>query len=803
MKKYLPGMGLLLFVVTGCAEPVREDRAADWERDGSTVAFQHDKEGVFVADKQGNKVERIFQPDESVLATSRPLYSPVDGRLIFTTARDLGQQGPPQNSALRALADPVPPEGSLVWQRPVNYTCWLRAAAEGDEQPAPRALFTARCEHVGYIAAGLAVRWHPDGQRVLYIDSTPNSFHQHGVYEFDLQTEATRSVFPHRADALIFDFTPRGSHLVCVTGTAAPLSNGPGPNPSGTGIWIGNPDDANSWWHVPQSDRPAVGELPSQIESLRASRPAWTADDLQFASVVAGPEPAPGQTGKSLLQVTPVATRTPEIIHESAGQLTDLNWSPDGARLGFIERRSPEEAALQIYDAATGTSEPVDVGRVGKFAGFDRTGARLAYVVAEETDLPALAEQWALLLIPDRLARDKVVVAEVGKSTSAVEVFSGTRITFPVWSPTEDRLSLWITFVPRYRSLLSLLRQWGLLPGDPAATLDLTTGAVSWLAVNPAEEMQVGHYYLLKKEYARAWEWYERANQKLPPRRPPRDFQAFTQALGAPEQSQLFEYLCLTRLGRRDEAQARLNDFERNFFPSADGGPAAAAVSPHEPVPNIAADLLQQLGREAPFLLRLIHDLYMAEVFLGVDDPPAGITLLREQLASNDTGAHRLSRLIALAQLLLVAERFDEYVALCPEFLKPLDAEMPGRQADASGGQPGGLNATFEMYVSLICLAPLFRREFVANLSDDVLASTIDRWGDLRKEDGSLADVATNLFLRAAHQSLGNAQRVQAIEERLARNPVFKNIAGQKPFDEAVRELFAIPGAIGQLVPRR
>jgi len=186
-----------------------------------------------------------------------------------------------------------------------------------------------------------------------------------------------------------------------------------------------------------------------------------------------------------------------------------------------------------------------------------------------------------------------------------------------------------------------------------------------------------------------------------------------------------------------------------------------------------------------------------------VDDPQAGIDLFREQLASNASGSGRLSPQIALAQLLLLAERFDEYLALCPEFLNPLEAEMPGHEAVASGGQPGGLNATFETYTSLICLAPLFRREFVANLSDDVLSAALARWDDLRKENGSLADVAINLFLRAAHQSLGNGQRVEAIEGRLQRNPVFKNIAGERTFDEAVRELFAIPGAIGQLVPRR
>src|SRR5579872_5904201 len=85
----LESIALCLLLLAGCGGTVREDRAADWGRDGSTVAFQHDKEGVFVADKDGKSVTRIFNPDASVLATSRPLYSPLDGRLIFTTAYDL------------------------------------------------------------------------------------------------------------------------------------------------------------------------------------------------------------------------------------------------------------------------------------------------------------------------------------------------------------------------------------------------------------------------------------------------------------------------------------------------------------------------------------------------------------------------------------------------------------------------------------------------------------------------------------------------------------------------------------------
>src|SRR5258708_39968242 len=106
----LPSFVFLLFVVSGCGqEPVRENRAVDWARDGGNVAFQHDNEGVFVADKEGAGLTKIFEPDETVLATSRPLYSPSDGRLIFTTAHDPGGQPSPAATDLF----PDPPEGRV------------------------------------------------------------------------------------------------------------------------------------------------------------------------------------------------------------------------------------------------------------------------------------------------------------------------------------------------------------------------------------------------------------------------------------------------------------------------------------------------------------------------------------------------------------------------------------------------------------------------------------------------------------------------------------------------------------------
>ena len=158
----------------------------------------------------------------------------------------------------------------------VNYTCWLRDDAEGEP---PVKLFEAKCDHVGYVAANLAVRWHPQGDRILYLNSVSSG--RHALFAYDLKTKASRKVFPHEAAALVFDWSPDGKHLACVLGTA-----GAGGTAGAVrdGLWSGQPDaDPAAWWHVPGSKEPGQSGLESLIEQLRATRPAWTADGQSFA----------------------------------------------------------------------------------------------------------------------------------------------------------------------------------------------------------------------------------------------------------------------------------------------------------------------------------------------------------------------------------------------------------------------------------------------------------------------------------------------------------------------------------------
>ncbi len=66
---------LLVVVLAGC-EGVREDRTIEFSADAGSVGFQHGEQGVFVADKDGGGLKKVFQPGADVLATSTPLWSP-------------------------------------------------------------------------------------------------------------------------------------------------------------------------------------------------------------------------------------------------------------------------------------------------------------------------------------------------------------------------------------------------------------------------------------------------------------------------------------------------------------------------------------------------------------------------------------------------------------------------------------------------------------------------------------------------------------------------------------------------------
>ena len=99
-------------------------------------------------------------------------------------------------------------------------------------------------------------------------------------------------------------------------------------------------------------------------------------------------------------------------------------------------------------------------------------------------------------------------------------------------------------------------------------------------------------------------------------------------------------------------------------------------------------DMLRQFGPQAELLKRVLHDFYVAEVFLSIDAADAGIELLREQMQSDDNGTVRLSRALTLSQLLLVAGQREDYLSLCAEHVLPLALEAWAAEEGANPAAP-------------------------------------------------------------------------------------------------------------------
>jgi hypothetical protein len=783
---------LIILCLLGCEGGVREDRTIEFSRDGTQVAFQHGREGGFVASADGQGLTKIFQPDESVLATSRPLASPTDGRLIFTTAEPLEGHPAPAGGA---TLGPTPAEGRIVFAGAVRYVCWLSTEPKPDQPAVVKKLFEATCGHLGYVSAGLAVRWHPDGKHILYSAAVDKDVKQHTLFEFDLTSETSRRVFPHSATAIIFDFTPAGTRLVCVASNLSHTARSQ-KSPSKslvdavTGTWIGQPADEKSWWRVPGSEALTDGELRSEIERLRASRPAWTRDDSQFAFVSQMEPNDAAKAASHLLQRVELAGRKSTIITASDKPLTDLHWSPDGKTLGYLQRDTAGAGTLNFVDLQGQISkrpggDPVGAAAqngVRRFAGFDASGEHIAYIVAESAEPRPVAKRWALLLIASPL-RDSVRIAGLEAQDAGREIFSGMQVTFPLWSPTEEKLSLWLTFTPRYLSLLSVFAQMGLRPGDPVATIDIKTGAISWMAVSPQEELQIGHYHLLKRQEAEAWRWYTKAREKLPAHKPPANWEAFVRGMGAPENCHVFEYVCLKRMGRDAEAAAKWIEFEQNFYPLPPEPLKAGEPAP--PVDLVAA----MFGQRTDLLKPIIRDLFVAEVFLSVDGLHEGIAHFQKSPpAENDAAA--FSRAVLLAQLMLIAGKHEDYLEHCTRVVVPLALKL--WQNDKPGQSANERNQAIPL-IGELCLAPMFRADFMTQLPPEVVQRQMLAWKELAtKHDAGLPAVAIDLAMRAAALALNDPNEAKQAENRITANTAAQQVFSGRPIDEVIASWFEI-----------
>jgi Tol biopolymer transport system component len=724
LSTILTGCAVSGCVVTGGCSGARQDRTITFSANGTQVAVQHDRDGIFVADPETGDIRKIFDPTPDVVAASSPLWNPKDERLIFTTAVDPAQR--PEQFDPREN-----PDGRFVFSGPVSYTCWLRPAPDADGNARPQPLFKARCGNAGYVAANLAVRWCPDGNRILYIGQ--NNKGQHELFQYDLQSGESKCVFPHSAPALVFDFSPDNAHLACVLAG--------NDDDAGAGIWLGTPG-TESWWQVPESQMPSASG--DELECARVARPVWSRDGESLAFIKHARN-GPGSSGQYSLTVVSLAEHERLKLMQVEEPLTDLHWSPDGTQLAFI--RGGQNPRLEMIDRMGKRTNEIPDVRL--FAGWNHAGDKLAYVVSEKPASKETSQCILLQSVPN--ARDEVVIQS--RDGSNRTVFSGMHASFPAWSPKDEKLTVWFTFEPTHRSLFESLYGFGLGRGDPAAVLDTSTGDIRWLAVNDFENAQVGHFCLLNGKAEQAWQWYQRA--KDAPKRAETSQSDFLRDLYAGRDYRFFEIVCLRRLGHLDEANEKLSHYNASW------DNAMKHTGDETPGSRLLKDI-------SPIGWHFLRQFYAAEVFFSLDAVDEGCEYFHFALAHARSDDERYAIRFVLAQMLLAQGRNLEYARLATNELWPLLlTHRTGEQLFAPRSED-----------NLVCnetsmLTPLLSSEFLHTLTPENVEELVPSW--VKFSSGSRNDeerLWADLFLYAAYGELNETEKQLRVRDRMKQNPL-------------------------------
>jgi hypothetical protein len=759
-------------LAAGC-DAVTEDRTISFSGSGEQLAFQHGADGVFLTDPRSGRAEKVLDPDRTVIAVSTPQWSRDDIQAIFATARTVPPPQPPAGNPAAAGAAPAggpldpsawsdSPDGRAFFRQPVEYTCWLvkRAPKEGFEKPTE--LFSARVDHAGYVAAALAVRWHPTQDKVLYIQSAAGG-PQKAAWLFDPATKSSTQVFPTtQTDALelVADFTPDGKHLLCTV-----QNNG-----AAAETWIMQPDGSGAW----RLAEPKGAVLIDRgLSALLAGRPVCSQDGRSIAFV----------RGQRVLQARLADGKVETVfVSQAPPPIVDLHWSRDGARLGFVEGGA--DPALILADGTNKTQRVAGEQYVRHFAGWNASGDKLAYVTAADKP-PREPASWATLLLANPLARDTLVVAD-GRGGGSRGLASGFRFTFANWSPRRDEISTWVTFSPSYRSVVSVWAEMmgnlgvglglRLRSGDPAALIDAASGAIRWMPINAEEESQVGTWYLVHRDYATARAWYAKADAKFPklgPLRPGDIPSSVTRQTASRRTFEIFYWYCLTKLGEAPQAAVRREAFDKAHridWPTAEAPvkPPGAAPQPASPWTTPAA------RRSAERYVAILKGLSATEVLLSVGTSKEAEAFLNREAAATSR-LEQIGDLTALTQVLLLRGGNLEFANLVADRLVPLLAEELDDQAADWSGEPRNDVAEVRTFTTSLlghAVGPLFCPDFLKQLPERDVEALAAKWKTQRdRSKSAAAQLGLDLMLAAASERLGRNADQAAAERRVAQNP--------------------------------
>jgi hypothetical protein len=280
-----------------------------------------------------------------------------------------------------------------------------------------------------------------------------------------------------------------------------------------------------------------------------------------------------------------------------------------------------------------------------------------------------------------------------------------------------------------------------------------------------------------------------------------RGFMDDLRALQGPRDFRFFQYYCLTKLGRAEEARAKLDQFRRLFIPKfvepKDGqaAPAAAAVN-GKTLERHLEDMLDP----STFVGALLQDLYVAEVFLSLDAAQDGEGFFRTTLGKADTDAVRLSRAIVLGQILLLQKKHGDYGDLATETIAPLWTKL--LKPAPPGGRGDFLDTTFlTEFVGQLALAPLAASEFLSRLPDKQVKELRLRWEKLQAKANDSSGPLIDFVLHGLYNALGQEKERKAVAARLANRPVANDVlAGD---GEVGKRIVALHAQMQGLIQRR
>ncbi|GAB5405381.1 MAG: hypothetical protein Aurels2KO_36120 [Aureliella sp.] len=719
-----------VLVVSGCSSGVQEDRNIAFSSSGSQVAFQHGDSGVFLSDAETGKAETIYSLQPGEIVASAPQFSSDDSIAFAVASLDsTGEYDGDQRSWDAAT------EGRRFFAAPTKYKCMLRASGSTSEL---QTLFEAKCDHTGYVAANLALRWHPNGKSIWYIDSA--GMNSLAIFEYTISNKSVRRITDFDSSALAFDFSPAGQYVAC----AALLRDG-----SNKTLRLSSVDEVQ-WKELPHAGLagdPTAGWLHQLSEAI----PHFSADDstcvyeTRIEATIKSDQEHPRWMSQ-LVHYDP-AKAISLGAWESEGDIKDIHWHPNGEHVAFVDQAGD----LQFVSVVGASAERPQklVSSIRRFAGFSSHGDWISYTVA----LPADTQKSTYLFSPVDRARDRLFVAAFDSQDSSISeaapAIDAMRVTFPHWSRDQAKLSLWATYAPSHASRLSTIVPWSLRSGDPAAVVSAADQEITWMPINPVEEAQVGHYYLLHRNDEAALQWYSKSIDKRELMEPIKlsQWQLFQQQTIQLQDATLFEYICLVRLGENTQAQRRLELFNEHFVLDVDD-----LASVWETNTEDAGDKERRLELAAQVsasLLPLLKAAYITEVYLSLDAIDEGITFFTKLDESQQTPWQRYANSLCQSHLILSTgdkERYADFVLseLVPAFeaLDRPDLPIDGLRAN----QPIADSLVAIQQAALrisagLAIAPLASVELTESLSPATLA------GLEQKLDAMLA------FRQTAHES--------------------------------------------------